>query len=595
MTNTEEKIKEVSIPSAISVQDFSARSEVPIISIISELMKNGVLANINDTIDFETAAIIGDDLGLKIIEEIDDKKGKQVVTEESVNKKDLKSRPPIVTIMGHVDHGKTTLLDNIRKASVVVSESGGITQHISAYQAKLTNSTNKKLKDKIITFIDTPGHAAFSALRGHGVAITDIAVLIVAANDGVKPQTKEVVEQAKEHNVPIIVAINKIDLPDADVMKTKQQLGDLELVPEEWGGKTVMVEISALKGDQIDNLLEMILLQAEMMELKADPNSSATGIVIDSHIHKGAGALAVVLIENGTLHKGDIIQVGNTSGKARIMEDYNSNPIDLAPPSFPVRLAGLKSLPGFGDRLVVHESEKEARLAAKLVEKEINKVHISSATKMNEEDESTEVMEIPLVVKADVRGSLEAMKKMISEIESKFVDLNIVSEGVGPVSESDVGIAKSSGAIVLSFRTRVMPVANKIADKDKTKIISGDVIYEVINNLKSFASEVLPPEIIEEPVASGKILQIFRDDKKGVVIGAKLENGGTKIGDKIKVLQDKNEKWRGQVISLRREKNEVKEVKDGQEFGIGLVAKAKVANGDEIIIFKVIEKKREVK
>ena len=279
------------------------------------------------------------------------------------------------------------------------------------------------------------------------------------------------------------------------------------------------------------------------------------------------------------------------------MEDYNSNPINTAPPSYPVRLAGLKSLPGFGDRLIVHSSEKDARMAAKLVEKEINKVHVSSAQKINKDDEGepTETMEIPLVVKADVKGSLEAMKKMLSEIESKFVDLNVVYEGVGPVSESDVGVAKASKAIVLGFRTRTMPVANKIAEKDNTKIISGEVIYEVIDNLKSTVSEMLPLEIIEEPLAEGKIIQIFRDDKKGVVIGAMLEGGGAKIGDKIKILQDKNEKWRGEVISLRREKSEVKEVDANQEFGIGLEPGVKMANGDQIIIYKVIKKKREVK
>lgn len=599
--NKEEKVvkKKVEVGAAITVSDFSDRSGLAVTQIISQLINNGVLAAINDTIDFETAAIVGDDLGLEVVKEDDSELSIESTTVKKLEKdksRKLKERPPVVTIMGHVDHGKTTLLDNIRKASVVETESGGITQHISAYQIILKNSKNKKIKNKTITFIDTPGHAAFSALRGHGAAITDIAVLIVAANDGVKPQTVEVVKQAKEQNVPIIVAINKTDLPDADVMKTKQQLGDLDLVSEEWGGKTVMVEVSAKTGSGIDNLLEMILIESEMKELKADFTAPATGIVIDSHMHKGAGALAVVLVENGTLKKSDAIQVGGTWGKVRIMEDYNSDPIEKAPPSFPVRIAGLKSLPEFGDRMVVHDSEKSARLAAQSVEKSMKKSYISTATKLDKKDEEeSEVVEIPLVLKTDVKGSLEALKKMLLEIDSELIDLKIVAEGIGPISESDASVARASKAIILGFRVKTLTIARKIAENSGVSIISKDVIYEVVDILKTTVSDMLPLQIIEQPQAKGKILAIFRDDKKGVVIGGKLDEGKAKLDDNIKVLQDKNEKWKGKIVSLRREKNEVKEVEAGQEFGIGLNAGAKVANGDEVVIFKVVEKKRTIK
>jgi len=592
--------KSIKIPKIITVKDFANRLDLPVVDIISSLMANGVLANLNDSIDFETASIIALDLGYEATLE---KENKDVVGKVEIKDisrdKNLKGRPPVVTVMGHVDHGKTTLLDNIRKAHVTEGESGGITQHISAYQLKLSGSKKKEVNGKIITFIDTPGHAAFSAIRSHGTAITDIIILIVAANDGVMPQTKEVIKQAEVNKVPIIVAINKTDLPDSDIQKTKQQLAEMGLNPEDWGGSTVMVEISATTGKGIDDLLEMIVLQADMMDLKASYDESALGVVIESHMHKGAGALAVVLIENGTLRRGDVIQVGSAWGKVRILEDFTKSKIEEAMPSMPVRIAGLKSLPDFGDKLIVLSSEKEAKEAATKSKKSKDKKNVATAKKIGMEDvaedvKSGKVDELNIVLKADVSGSLEAIKKSIYEIDTKEINLNIVSEGIGAISESDVSLAKATKAIVLGFRVSELFAAIKIAQKDKIVVEKYEVIYKLIDDLKGVLSGMLKPDIVEEELGSGKVLQIFRDDKKGLVAGGILEKGKVEIGDEIKVFQEKNEKYREKILTLRREKDEAKLVDAGQEFGFGLSAGAKISVGDKFVIFKTREVERKI-
>lgn len=592
--------KQVAIPEVINVKDLAERSNIPLTQVIGELMKNGILANINESIDFETAAIIGDDLGIEIVKEDADLQNAAVKEQLVISdEKKLKPRPPVVAIMGHVDHGKTTLLDKIRSAHVVESESGGITQHISAYQVVLNQSKKKNLKNRKITFIDTPGHAAFSAMRTHGTAITDIIVLIVAATDGVMPQTKEVIEQAKINNVPIIVAINKTDLPDADVMKTKQQLSDFELIPEDWGGKTVMVEVSAKTGNGIDNLLEMILIQAEMMELKANPDEKAVGVVIESHMHKGAGALALVLIENGTLKVGDPIQIGSSWGKVRILEDYNSQPIISAPPSFPARVAGLKSIPSFGEKMLVFGSEKEAKEAAELYNVSAKKTYHASAKKIGmaqvaSEVASGELSELKLIIKSDVFGSLQAIKKSLSEINSQEISIRIISEGIGAISESDITLARATNAIVIGFRVPELMAAKKIAEHEGVTVQLYDIIYKLIDDIKGVLSGMLPPEVVEEETGKGEILAIFRDDKKSFVAGGKIESGKVSNGDEIKIFQDRNEKWRGKILSLRREKSEVREAEAGVECGFGLEPGAKIAVGDEFVTFKTVLNKRTV-
>jgi len=579
--------KKVAIPEVVSVKDFAEISGLPVTEIIGQLIKNGVLANINENIDFETAAIVGDDLGLEVIK-------KEAQTEEFAAKleesdsKSLVTRPPVVSVMGHVDHGKTSLLDKIREADVAAGESGGITQHISAYQIEIPDPEDKK-KTRPITFIDTPGHSAFSAMRSHGTTIADIVVLIIAADDGVMPQTVEVIEHAKAQNVPIIVAINKTDLPDADIMKIRQQLSEYELIGEDWGGKTIIVEISAKTKKGIDQLLEMILLQADLMGLKADPNVSASGLVIESHIHKGAGALAVVLIENGTLYKGQAITIGPVFGKVRILEDWRGREIESAGLSMPVRVAGLKSLPNFGERLVTFENEKEAKVAAKqFLERNVTRRYIAKSVSKDDSD----IIELNLILKSDVAGSLEAVKKMLSEIKNPGLKIKIISDGVGAVSESDAAMAVATKAIILAFRVAISLPAKKIIDKEKISAFEYQVIYELVDDVKKILLELLPPIRTEIETGRGEILAEFRNDKKGVVVGFRVDDGEFKSGNMVKILSEKVEIWRGKIESLRREKDEVSTVSAGTQAGIALATGAQYGVGDKLVAFKLQETKQ---
>ena len=595
-TLTQEKEKrDLIIPEVITVKDFSDRADLPVTEVISVLIKNGVLATINETIDFDTASIIGDDLGLNII--LEKEEAKEAIKKEEVtgNKKDMVTRAPVVTIMGHVDHGKTSLLDKIRETNVAGGESGGITQHISAYQVVLDQTKHKELKGRKITFIDTPGHAAFSAMRQHGTAITDIVVLIVAANDGVMPQTAEVIEHAKENHVPVIVAINKIDLPDADIMKVKQQLSEYELIPEDWGGKTVIVPVSAKTGEGISDLLEMVLLQADMMELKANPKEEAIGVVIESRFMKGLGPIAMVLIDNGTLKMGDFVAIGSAYGRIRIMEDFSGKRIGEAGPSVPVRIAGLRSLPSFGDRLVAFASEKEAKESSLKSDNRVKStLHIATAKRLENNSNEAKIIEFNIIAKSDVVGSLQALKKLLSEIIHPELSIKIVSEGVGPISESDVTLAEATKSIIYGFRVPVLMAAKKIAEKEGIIIKNYDVIYKLIDDVKAEASKLLPPEIIEDELGKLNVLAIFRDDRKGFVAGGRLETGELKIGNEVKVLHDNNDKYHDKIISLRQGKNEVKECSSGVECGIGLNSGAKVAVGDTIIAYKTTQKERTI-
>lgn len=591
-TQTTTTKSEITIPEVLTVKDFADRTKLPVTMIIGELMKNGILATINETIDFETAEIIADDLGVKVAKECNT--SSYNCPTQVTESKNLVPRPPVVAIMGHVDHGKTTLLDNIRASHVAAGESGGITQHISAYQVTLSETKNTDLKHKTITFIDTPGHAAFSAMREHGTAITDIIVLIVAANDGVKPQTLEVIEQAKLQHVPLLVAINKVDLPDADVMRTKQQLSEHDLLPEDWGGKTIMVEISGKTGQGVDDLLEMILLQADMMELKADPNEKAVGVVIESHMQKGTGPVGLILIENGSLKVGDPIAIGSVYGKVRILEDFLGNQVKNAGPSFPVRVAGLKSLPNFGDRLLAFDSDQEARDNAIKIQKVGPNLRIATAKKISNDTEDGKSFELNIILKCDVKGSLDAVIKSLSEINTSEYSIKIVSDGVGAITESDITLAKATNSEVLGFRVNVLGAARKMADKEEVKIKTFQVIYELVDFAKEELSAILPPEITEEPLGEGKVLGIFRDDKKGFVAGGMIENGKLTVGDEIKFLQGKSDKYRAKILSLRREKSEVKECESGNECGFGLPVGANVSVGDKFIAFKTVSTKRKV-
>ncbi|MCX6810801.1 MAG: translation initiation factor IF-2 [Candidatus Berkelbacteria bacterium] len=579
--------KKVLLSEIVSVKDFAEISGLPVTEIIGQLIKNGVLANINENIDFETAQIVGDDLGLEILPK--DAQAEEFSEKAQVtDSKSLETRPPVVSIMGHVDHGKTSLLDKIRETHVAAGESGGITQHISAYNIEVSDPEDKK-KTRAITFIDTPGHSAFSAMRSHGATIADIVVLIVAADDGVMPQTKEVIESAKAQNVPIIVAINKVDLPDSDIMKIRQQLSEYQLIGEDWGGKTIIVEVSAKTGKNIDQLLEMILLQADSMDLKADPEVPATGIVIESHYHKGAGALAIILIENGTLKLGDAMAIGPVYGKVRILQDWTGENIVLAGPSMPVRVAGLKSLPNFAERLVTFESEKEAKNAAKrFLERNTTRRYIAKSVSKTDSD----IVELNLIIKSDVAGSLEAIKKSLGEISNPGLKIKIVSDGVGAISESDAAMANATKAVILAFRVSISLPAKKIIDKEKINAVEYQVIYELVDDVKKILEEMLPPIVTEIETGSGEILAEFRNDKKGVVVGFRSNDGEFKTGEMLKIISAGEEIWRGKIESLRREKDQVSSISAGSEAGVGLAAGAKYTIGDKVVAFRIEETKQ---
>ncbi len=599
----------VALPAIMTVKEFADRANLPVTQVISVLIKNGVLATINQTIDFETASIIGDDLGLEVAAEqtkvVAEVERFRVAASES-----LVPRPPVVTIMGHVDHGKTTLLDRIRETRIVEGESGGITQHISAYQVELPPEGQAKSRGgkdargiprqdrddfacRKITFLDTPGHAAFSKMREHGASITDIVVLIIAADDGVMPQTVEVIKKAGENNVPIIVAINKVDLPDADVLKVKQQLTEYGLVPEEWGGQATIVEISAKTGAGLDNLLEVVLLQADLLELKANPKDKAVGVIIESHMERGHGALALVLIENGTIYRGDPVAIGPVFGRVRTLESYAGKRIDSAGPSSPVRIAGLKSLPGFGDRLLAFETEREAKEAALKAHRADSVIRVATATKLGGGREEKEI-ELNLIIKSDVAGSLEAIKKLLSEIDSQETTVRIVSEGVGPISESDATLARATQSVIIGFRVPILAAAKKISEVEEIPIRLFDVIYKLVDDVKVMLSLLLPPEVIEEELGQLKVLAIFRDDRKGFVAGGKIESGRLSVGDKIKVLQDGNVKYEDKIKSIRQEKSEVKSCAAGKECGFSVSPGAKIAVGDTVIAYERTERERKI-
>jgi len=464
----------------------------------------------------------------------------------------------------------------------------------------LENTKKQDLKNKTVTFIDTPGHAAFSAMREHGTAITDIVVLIVAADDGVMPQTVEVIEQARANNVPVIVAINKTDLPDADIQKIKQQLSDHQLVPEEWGGKTMMAEVSAKTGKNVDVLLEMILLQAEMMELQASPAEKAVGVVIETHMQKGIGPTAVVLIQNGTLYQSDPVAIGSTFGKIRVLHDFHGKPITQAGPATPVTIAGLKCLPDFGERMLAFSSEKEARENSDQIHKIGPEFKMATAKKINEnEEDKSEVVELRIVLKCDVAGSLEAVRSSLEEIVNDQYRIKIISEGVGAVSEGDVTLARATKGVVYAFRVQIPGASKRIADKEGIAVHPFQVIYELIDAAKAELAELLPPLIIEDELGRGKVLQVFVDDKKRFVAGGSVESGRIAMGDEIKFIQSDSatggEKYRDRIISLRKEKGEAKEVASGTECGFGLSVGAKISVGDIFVAFLTRKEKQEIK
>lgn len=571
----------IDLPPIIKVCDFAVALELPVGEVLSVLLKNGVIATLNDDIDYDTAAIIAEELGYKTSENVE-KLEQQLLSpeklEEILNKEkkaDQKPRPPVVTIMGHVDHGKTTLLDSIRKAAVAKQEAGGITQAISGYQVKH--------KDRLITFIDTPGHETFEFMRQRGASLADIAILVVAADDGVKPQTKEAVKHARAAKVPIIVAINKIDRAEANIDKVKTELAEqLDLQPEEWGGKTVIVPISALKNQGIDDLLEMVLLTADIDRPTANPKRAALGSVIESKLDNHLGPLATVLIHAGTLKVGDDVVVGHVSGHVRRLMDYRGKSVNEAGPSTPVAIVGLDAVPNAGEILQVVEAKGEARQKASQ-----QRAPVKSMVQTTDDDER---QTLALVIKADTNGSVEALRETISAMVPEEVRLSIIRAEVGAVSDSDVLTAKAASALIYAFNTTVGGMAKKLADKEQVTIKSSSVVYELSDDVRQEIEKRLPVDLVTTDLGTLKVLKVFFSIQKRKIIGGEVAEGTVEQDAQAIVWRksgkERVEIGRGKITELQREKKVIAKAEQGDQVGMTYEGKGKIKEGDVLEIYK---------
>lgn len=572
--------KKIKLPSFIKVREFAAQLNLPISDVIKELMKSGVMATINEEIDFETAAIVAQDLNFEVESQADSSQkhfGIGFLQEilKSEKEETLKPRPPIVAIMGHVDHGKTTLLDTIRKTKVAEGESGGITQHIGAYQVKHNG--------KNITFLDTPGHEAFSEMRARGANVTDIIVLVIAADDGVRPQTLEVINRAKFSGTPMIVAINKVDKPEANVMRAKQELAGAGVLTEEWGGKTIACEISAKQNLGIDHLLEMILLTAEVENFRANPLGKTVGTVIESKLSQGKGPTASVVVQNGTLKVGDIVAVGAAFGRVRSLEDETGRRLKEAPPSRPAQISGLSEVPQAGDILQAVAALDEAKQIAVMTKRQLQS-HTLRSKNLLQGDVKTKSLN--LVLKADVAGSLEAIKQAIGKLKNDEVKINLLSEGVGEVTETDVLSASNGKGVILNFRNKVSPRAENLARQKGVVIDSYSVIYELIEDVTSAVIKLFTPETEKIVIGKAKVLQVFLTEKGQMIVGGRVEEGQITKISKISVLREGAELGRAEILELQHNKAAAKNVHSGDEFGIKLKTPLKIQAGDLLESFE---------
>ncbi|MEA2640129.1 MAG: translation initiation factor [Chloroflexota bacterium] len=575
----------VELPAALTVKEFSERLNVPLAQIIRELLQNGIIANINHTIDFDTAAIVASDLGIEVIElSAEDQAAAAAEVEE--RPEDLEPRPPIVTVMGHVDHGKTSLLDAIRKTHVTAGEFGGITQHIGAYQ---TETHGQK-----ITFLDTPGHEAFTAMRARGAKATDIAVLVVAADDGVMPTTKEAAEHAKAAGVPIVVALNKIDRPNINPDRVKQQLTDIGLVPHEYGGDTEVIPVSARTGEGLDNLLETILLVSEIGNYRANPHRPAAGVVIEAKLDKARGPVATVLVENGTLNTGDVIVAGGASGRIKALFNDKGKHIKSAEPALPVEVLGLDGVPEAGDRFLVVQDQRQASVLAQK-NRRTRDAHQPLAREATLEAimegiRTGALKDLNLVVKADVRGSLEALMTAIQQVAeseeiSREVRTKIVRGDTGNVTENDVNLAGASQGIVIAFNVRVEPGARRAAEAQGVEIKSYNVIYHMTEELQALLSGMLAPEYHEVIQGEGEVRQVFKIGRNYAAAGCHVTSGTIHRNDLVRIIRGGETLYQGRIESLRRFKDEVREVTIGYEFGLTLPSYADYEEGDVIQAF----------
>jgi translation initiation factor IF-2 len=581
-TPTEPRI--VSIPPVLTVGDFADAIDMPVTKVIGELMKNGVMASINEQIDFDTAAIIGGDLGVeveaeKVEAEVHERAPKEVLAEG-----EGELRPPIVAVMGHVDHGKTSLLDAIRSSSVAEGEAGGITQHIGAYQIKRG--------ERWITFLDTPGHEAFSALRQHGARMTDVAIIVVAADDGVRPQTKEAIKHAQEAGVQLVVAINKVDKEGADPARVRTELSELELIPEEWGGKTIMVDVSAKAGTGIDKLLEMVLLVADVEDLRARVVGPSDGVIVESHLDSGRGPVATVLVRNGQLKTGDYLVAGATYAKVRSLTDWHGKRIDSATPGMPAVVTGLKAVPAFGDVYHSVKNEKAARDAAAHTThqeeiKSLRKVKRIDAAAIGDAISAAEVKELNVVIKADVQGSMESLLESLSALRNEEVAIKVVSSSVGDISESDINFAKTADAMLIGFNVGLSGGVKQQANREGVQVRMYKVIYELLDDLRDALSAMLAPEVIETVVGDLEILGVFKTTKTAVVCGGKIVTGQIAPQLQLRIIRNKEMLGEGKLTSLQRDKQEVKEAFEGETCGLKVATPVAIELGDHLEFYTV--------
>ena len=590
---TEETISEdtILVKDGMTVGELSEALSVSSTELIKKLfMELKIMANINQSLTLEQIELIAMDYGKEIQEEVEiNKEDLDLYFEVEDQDKDLKERAPIVTIMGHVDHGKTTLLDTIRNTRVTAGEAGGITQHIGAYQVRA--------KDKKITFLDTPGHAAFTTMRARGAKITDVTILVVAADDGVMPQTIEAINHAKAAEVPIIVAVNKMDKPQANPDRVMNELVEYGLISEEWGGDTIFVPISALKGEGIDELLENILLVTEMQELKANPNRLALGTVIEAKLDKGRGAVATLLVQNGTLNVGDPLVVGNTFGRVRAMINDRNKNINVAKPSTPVEITGLQDVPNAGDRFVVFGDEKTARqIGEKRQQQYIETTRqASSAVSLDtlfEQMKQGEMKDLNIIIKADVQGSVEALAMSLAKIDVEGVNVRIIHTGVGAINESDITLAVASNAVVIGFNVRPDGNAKQMAQTEQVDIRLHSIIYKVIEEIEAAMTGLLDPEFVEKVIGLAEVRQVYKVSKIGTIAGAYVTEGKVSRDGKVRVIRDSVVIYEGEIDTLRRFKDDVKEVQSGYECGMTVENFNDIKEGDvfEVYIMEEVKK-----
>jgi len=578
----------IELPTSIVIRDLAQKIEKSPIELIKKLMSNGVMATINQAVDFDTAAIVMAEYGFEavpeVVEEVKVEAGEVPIWRQLIAGEDqllLKNRPPVVTILGHVDHGKTSLLDAIRQTDVAAGEAGGITQHIGAYQVEM--------KGRQITFLDTPGHAAFTQMRARGAQGADIVILVVAADDGVMPQTREAIAHAKAARVPIMVALNKVDKANANPDRVKQQLAELELVPDEWGGSTMVIPVSAKLKQGIDDLLEGILLVADNIEIKANPNGKVIGTVIEAEVDRTKGVMATLLVQNGTLEFGDIVVAGIAHGKLRALSDYKGKPVRKASPSTPVAVMGLSDVPSAGDLFEVVDSEREARTIV-AERAEAAKTQAQAKKKVSLEDlfasvQAGEAKELNLIVKADVQGSLDPIVSELNKLGEGEIGIKILYSETGNIGENDVMLASASNAIIIGFNVQADVSARRLAEKEGVDIRLYEIIYRMTEDIEKALSGMLEPEVKEKIIGRAQVLQVFSASKFGKVAGCRVTDGELRRNAKVRLYRGTDMIFEGDMGSLRHEKEDVREVKQGYECGVGFKNFSDIQPGDQLICY----------